>query len=232
MHVDLTAVGRALSAPARSAMVSVLLDGTEHSAGELRAAAGVSSGTASEHLGVLLASGLVRVRRAGRHRWYAVADARVAQALELLSPPPGVGRPSGYRLSAEQRRVRDARTCYDHLAGRLGCSVASAFVDRGWVEPGLEALQPVGLAALLECGVELAVTGRRPLVRPCLDWTERTPHLAGSLGAALATHALRRDWVRRRRGSRGLLVTTEGVAGFAGWGVESLALDEPADAAG
>lgn len=236
MYADLTAVGRALSTPARSRMVSLLLDGTEHSAGELRGAAGVASGTASEHLAVLVASGLVTVRRSGRHRWYALADERVAQALEALSPPPNLARPLGYRLSAEQRRIREARTCYDHLAGRLGCTVTQAFVDQGWVEPGLEEITETGASALRDRGVELddLLAGRRRSVRPCLDWTERSPHVAGALGAGLARHALFHGWVARLRGSRGLLVTPHGRSGLAGWGVSLLPLDEapnPADGA-
>jgi hypothetical protein len=111
-------------------------------------------------------------------------------------------------------RLRSARTCYDHLAGRLGVGLADALVDRGRLVRGEEAFQvtAAGTAWFTSIGIEpdLPTAGRRSVARACLDWTERRPHLAGSLGAALARRALELGWVVRLSGSRALLVTPEG----------------------
>jgi DNA-binding transcriptional ArsR family regulator len=220
---DLVTIGRALSTPARAAMVVALFDGTTHTAGELAAAAGVGSGTASDHLRVLVDSGLVTVRADGRFRCYQLADERVAHALEILVRPGPLPEVTSLRMSREQRRVRLARTCYDHLAGVLGVSLADAVVARGWIDADRSSVTPRGETAFLEeFGVDVpALRGRRrPLLRSCVDWTERRPHLAGALGAAVTTAALERAWVERKQGSRGLVVTPAGRSRFAELGVE------------
>ncbi|MGZ4742887.1 MAG: helix-turn-helix domain-containing protein [Oryzihumus sp.] len=212
MATDFTTVGRLLSVPARSAMVSALLEGRALTVGELARVAGVSASTASEHVTSLDAGGLVRVLRQGRHRYVALSGPQVAAALEalaLVSPPVPV---TSLRQSRDARALRAARTCYDHLAGELGVRVHDALVRQGWVatDPAY-LLTDTGAGELRALGVDVdrAVAGRGPVVRPCLDWTERRYHLAGALAGEVARTFLERDWVRRTQG-RGLRLTPAG----------------------
>lgn len=213
MARDLSVVGHALAAPVRSAFLGMLMDGTSRPASELAAAAGVSASTASEHLGVLLDTGLVACIPRGRQRFYAIADEAVAAALEQLGhlcpPAPAVT----YRQSAAARDLVRARLCYDHLAGRLGIAVTEAIVDEGWMDAALGTPTSLGETRLTDLGIDIAAlrAGRRQLARPCPDWTERRPHLAGALGAAVATLFLDRGWVVRREQDRGLRITDAGA---------------------
>ncbi|MFC7877117.1 ArsR/SmtB family transcription factor [Isoptericola sp. NPDC057391] len=220
---DFTDVGRALAAPARSVMVGLLMDGTARPAGELARAAGIGAPAASEHLAVLVASGLVTGRARGRHRYYALAGVEVADALEALG---ALARPTpvaGLRRSREADRLAAARFCYDHLAGRLGVGLAEAWVAQGWLaDPEVLALTDAGADGLRGIGVDVdgAVAARRPTSRTCLDWTERRAHLAGALGAAVGTRFLDAGWVTRTSG-RGLRLTPSGKHLVReAWGVE------------
>jgi len=212
----LAEVAALLGDPARAGMVTSLWDGRARPAGELARLAGVTPATASAHLTKLLAGGVLRVETRGRHRFYRLADERVAQALEALGAilPPGRAPDAG---SLPPLHV--ARLCYDHLAGRLGVSVSDALLARGLLvhEDGAYALPTKGRRFFARFGltVDELEQGRRPLLRSCLDWTERREHVGGALGAAFATQLLERDWVRRERGSRALFVTTAGRKGFA-----------------
>lgn len=214
--MDFSIVGRALAAPARSAMLGLLMDGSSRPSSELAAVAAVGGPTASEHLGVLVEAGLVRVEPRGRQRLYRLADATVAAALEQLGhlcPPTQV---TSLRHSREQRDLARARLCYDHLAGRLGVGITDLFLTRGWLKGPDLTVTDTGRSALSDTvvgvGIDVATLAarRRPLSRACADWTERRPHLAGSLGAAVASVAIECRWVRRRRGGRGLDVTSTG----------------------
>ncbi len=202
-------------------MIDVLMDGSARPAGELAAVARVSAATASEHLAVLVAAGLLRVERAGRQRLYSVADQHTAQALESLGQLCAEVPVGSLRQSRAQQGLAGARMCYDHVAGRLGVGLLEASLRLGWFDPGLH-LTPEGHGAFDHLGVDVAaVTSRRPLTRTCPDWTERRPHLAGALGAALATELLNRRWITRRPRTRGLAVTADGVHAFHRiWGVE------------
>ncbi|WP_242504420.1 ArsR/SmtB family transcription factor [Promicromonospora panici] len=210
---DFTAVGRALSTPARSTFLNLLMDGTRRPAGELARAAEVSASTASEHLSVLVDAGLVTYQSQGRHRYYALADREVATALETLGTLADAAPVSGYRRSRQAEYLAAARFCYDHLAGRLGTGLTDAWVRCGWLagrdELSLSDAGAVGLGAI---GVDVdgAVTSRRATTRACLDWTERRPHLAGALGAAVGARFLDAGWVVRHRSGRGLDVTDSG----------------------
>jgi DNA-binding transcriptional ArsR family regulator len=214
---DFAAVGRLLSAPARSAILDALLDGREHSAGELAQVAGVATSTTSEHLQALVGGGLVRQRRSGRHRFYSVTDERVAEALEVL----GQLCPDMPVRSLRESRARDAlqvaRTCYDHLAGQLGVALHDAYVECGWLDDGSLAVTDRGRRGFQSAGVAIEELegGRRRLTRPCLDWTERRTHVAGALGAAVAIRFFELGWIRRRPADRGLVVTQPGARGFA-----------------
>lgn len=212
---DFTVVGRALSTPARSVFLNLLLDGTRRPAGELATAAGVSASTASEHLAVLVDAGLVTARTQGRHRYYALAGQDVAAALESLGVLADAAPVSGYRRSRRAEYLAAARFCYDHLAGRLGTGLTDAWVRSGWLAGRDElTLTDAGAVGLSELGVDVdgAVAARRPTTRACLDWTERRPHLAGALGSAVGSRFLDAGWVTRHRSGRGLDVTESGRA--------------------
>jgi DNA-binding transcriptional ArsR family regulator len=214
---DLVHVAAVIGEPARAAMLSALLGGQELSAGELARRAGVAPATASVHLARLVAGGLVSRRQEGRHRYYALAGADVAAALEALarlSPPEARLRAAS---NTPTDALRFARTCYDHLAGTLGVRITDAMLERGLIR-GRDAFEmtDAGEAWLSAFGIDVAALAqsRRALVRPCLDWTERRHHLAGSVGAAIATTMLERRWVVRMDGTRAVRLTLRGREGL------------------
>ena len=195
----------------RAACLLALLDGRAWTASELARHAGVAASTLSEHLGRLVAGGLLAEERQGRHRYVRLADARVAQLLEDLAAQvsPGTAvRPRTLRESSAGSAMARGRTCYDHLAGRLSIAVTDA-----------------GLAWFASAGIGLERRGRRPLARACLDWTERRPHLAGVAGAALCRHALDTGWCVRIGSERAVKVTEIGERALRELlGVEAVAL--------
>jgi DNA-binding transcriptional ArsR family regulator len=231
MDVDLAAGATAIADPARAAMLDALLDGVPRSAGALAREAGVAPSTASHHLGRLLDAGLVTVAPDGRRRAFRLARPEVAHALEALAlvSPPRAARTLRRATRADAERA--ARTCYDHLAGALGVAVCDALLAAGaLVRDGDDAyaLGPAAGEAFAAIGVTPPAPARRAYARPCLDWSERRPHLAGTLGAAVAETLLARHWVARVRGSRALLVTDAGRAGLrAGLGVDASATRTP-----
>jgi len=213
MGTDFAAVAGLLGHPARAAMVDALMSGEPVTAGELARTAGVGPSTASTHLARLVEGGLVAVEVRGRQRQHRLASTEVAEALEALAricPPTPV---RSLRHASQRAALGHARTCYDHLAGVVGVGLADALVARAWIVPVGESydLSPEGEAGLAGAGVDVAGAraGRRAFARACLDWTEHRPHVAGALGAAIATTALGSGWVRRRAG-RTLGVTDAG----------------------
>jgi DNA-binding transcriptional ArsR family regulator len=215
--VDLAAGAAAIADPARAAMLDALMDGAPRSAGALAREAGVAASTASHHLGRLLDAGLVVVEPDGRRRAFRLARSEVADALEalaLISPP----RPARtLRTATRAEAERAARTCYDHLAGKLGVAVCDALLEFGAIAPDgarAYALGPAADSAFAALGVTLPPESRRAYARPCLDWSERRPHLAGSLGAAVAETMLERAWVTRVPKTRALRVTDAGREGL------------------
>jgi DNA-binding transcriptional ArsR family regulator len=211
---DVVTVARLLGEPARAEMLDVLLDGLPHPANELARRAGVASSTASEHLSRLLAAGLVVADQRGRERLYRLGSPAVAEALEALARVSAPQPITSLRAGTQAEALRLARTCYDHLAGRVGVAVADALVVRRALVLEDESYRVTTRGELLlrRLGVDVdaARTERRAFARACLDWTERRPHLAGSLGAGLAGAFLARDWVRRRPRDRALIVTDAG----------------------
>ncbi|WP_327678729.1 ArsR/SmtB family transcription factor [Kitasatospora sp. NBC_00458] len=209
-----------LADPTRATFCTALLDGRAWTAGELARYAGVAPSTASEHLSRLIAGGLLAEERQGRHRYVRLAGPDVATLIEDLSTfspaaPADAPAPRSLRESTRMSAEARARTCYDHLAGRLGVAVSDAVLARGLVaDDAGPALTERGRAWLAELGVELpARSGRgggRPVVRSCLDWTERRGHLGGAFGAVLCRTALDRAWVERIGSGRALRVTPDG----------------------
>lgn len=167
-------------------------------------------------------AGLVVVEPAGRRREVRLVGPEVAEALEALSRlADGRARPNGLRAANRQEALRRARSCYDHLAGQLGIALADALVEQGALDLRDGAFTVRDAGRLRAYGVEVDALrgGRRPLVRACTDWTERRPHVAGAIGAALLGSMLDRGWLRRRRDDRALLVTRAGERALGELGV-------------
>lgn len=216
---NLTIVAALIAEPARAAMLLSLFDGRARPAGELAYAAGVTAQTASAHLAKLLDGGLLTVEACGRHRYFRLAGSHVAQALEQLAMVAPAPPPRAKPLGREARELRHARCCYDHLAGRLGVAVAEALLARGFlaVDAGQQfAIMPAGCAWFATLGIDVAALRptRHGLARQCLDWTERTHHVAGPLGRQLLTRFCDTGWLRRTTGSRAVQVTPKGVLAF------------------
>lgn len=217
----LAEIASLLADPSRAGMLSALWDGRARPAGELARHAGVTAATASMHLSKLLAAGLVRVQVSGRHRYFRLAGPEVGEALEALARLVPSPRRDAAGLPPERRALQRARLCYDHLAGALGVAVTEALASQRALVLEAEGLR-LGVKAaptFAKLGLDLAAfdSGRRPLVRTCIDWTERREHVAGALGAAIASEFLERDWIRRERGVRSVLVTTLGRRELRRW---------------
>ena len=221
MEADIAAVAAVIADSNRAAMLDTMLSGEALTAGELARATTVAPSTASAHLRRLTSAGLVEVVQVGRHRYHRLAGAEVADALEalaLIAPRRAVRQTSLRRVRADAA-LTYARTCYDHLAGTVGVALLDSLVTAGrltWHDGSLR-LDPDGVEWFATVGIDVDVagSGRRPLLRSCLDWTTRRPHLAGGLGAAVAEHALASGWlVRRTHGHRALRVTPEGRDAF------------------
>lgn len=204
---------------ARANILSALLGGKALTAGELASRAGVTPQTTSGHLAKLAAAGLIALEKQGRHRYYRLAAPEIAQAMESLMTVAAAGpqrhRPTGPRDEA----MRIARTCYDHLAGRLGVALADSLGHAGHVVfcDGAGLVTDDGRHFLTDFGIDLTprATDQRPLCRTCLDWSERRPHLAGRLGAALLWRTLELGWIARAGDSRAIRITRAGEEGFA-----------------
>ncbi len=213
---DLASLAALLADETRAAMCLALLDGRAWTAGELAAHARVAPSTATEHLNRLIGGGLLIERRQGRHRYVELADPSVGQLLEEL-----MGRvdrrpasPRGLREVTASSALQRGRTCYDHLAGRLGVAVTDAMTNAQLLDQtGGFALTPAGLAWLTDMlGVspESLRPGKRPVARGCLDWTERRQHLAGLAGARLCETFLGNGWVARIGSGRAVRLTPNG----------------------
>ena len=213
-------VASLLADPARVAILWALLDGRELPAGELALLAGVTPPTASIHLAKLVEAGFVGARPQGRHRYYRLTRPELAPAMEALAALAPPGQPRTHRQARIGRAVRAARTCYDHLAGRLGVAVTAALVERGALREadGQFEVTPEGEGWLGGLGVDVtAARARRRAFAPvCLDWSERVPHVAGALGAALLDRLFALGWIERTPASRAVQVTSEGRRGFRG----------------
>jgi DNA-binding transcriptional ArsR family regulator len=230
---DIAAIGRLLSDGTRSAMLQALGDGRALPASRLARDAGVAASTASEHLTKLVEGGLLQVEQHGRHRFYRLAGADVGRLLELaaeLAPPRRVRNLSD---AVRGEALRNARTCYDHVAGRLGVAIFQALLARevvvghdGSLLVGADRLSSRGFAAdyalgpgavpflsELDLGLD-QLPPRRPPVRYCVDWSEQRHHLAGGLGAVLTARLLTLRWLERGEHARTIHVTPAGERGL------------------
>jgi DNA-binding transcriptional ArsR family regulator len=232
---DVAAVAALLADPGRWRVLAALGDGRALPASTLAAEAGVAPSTASEHLARLVDAGLLSVQRHGRYRYFRLAGPEVGDLLEALArvAPPAPVR--SLRDGTRAQALRFARTCYDHLAGRVGVAMMDALLRRGFLEAERPVEAPVGgdhraaagrairlrltepgVVFLGELGVDLGkLPRRRPAVRYCLDWSEQRPHLAGAVGAALTGRLLDLGWIRRADRGRAVHLSDQGRTGFA-----------------
>lgn len=204
--------------PARAAMLSALLDGRALTASELAYAARISRQTASTHLAKLTEAGLISAIRDGRHRYFCIASPAVAEMLHGIVAV-ALEKRSRYRpLSRQAREFRGARICYDHLAGRLAVDLTDFLAAHEYILVGDEAAEitSAGSRFLTEFGIGLAtLTSTRPaFCRLCFDWTERRPHIAGPVGAALTKRCFDLGWTERMQHSSAVIVTESGRRGF------------------
>ena len=195
--MKLAEVAGVLADNSRATMCLALLDGRAWTVTELAHAARIAPSTASEHVRTLTDAGFVRTLKQGRHRYIRLAGPEVAELIERLSNHTTPEPPRGLRASVRAKRLSEARTCYDHLAGRLGVALRTGMLATGLLttQDGLAVTQQ-GRNTLGALGVDLP-SSRRPLLRDCLDWTERRDHLAGALPAAILTRALTAGWLTR-----------------------------------
>jgi DNA-binding transcriptional ArsR family regulator len=214
-------VAAAIGDPTRALMLSKLLDGRYYTATDLAQHAGIAASTASQHLKLLVDEGLARVRTQGRHRYFMLADANVAHALEALLRVADGTLPEATRWQAPAMRgLRHARTCYGHLAGELGVALCCAFVERGWVQVGEGEghnfpLTPTGIVELTRLGVPIKAETHsldKRLLYGCVDWSERRDHFAGPLAVTMLDTFIDKGWLSRRADSRELKVTPSGNA--------------------
>ena len=207
-----------LGDPARATMTSALLDGRALTASELARAARVTPQTASTHLAKLTEAGLLSVVRSGRNRYFRLASPAVAEMIDGIVAVALAKRPRFLPVSGEGRAVSAARICYDHLAGRLSVALTDAFVTRRYVVLDGEAalVTPAGRRFLAEFGIPRALlrSSRRRFCRPCLDWTERRPHIAGPMGAALTARYFDLGWMERPPHGHAVVVTPAGRRGL------------------
>ena len=217
-HPAVAEIAALVGNPARANILMTLIEGRALTASELSYVAGVSPQTTSEHLAMLREANLLSMTKQGRHSYFRLGSPQVARMIESIMVV-AADAPQRYRPrwnGGEQ--LRTARTCYDHIAGRLGVALAEAMTRQEHIALSEEGgmVTRGGEKFLADFGVRLEEVkrGRRAFCRPCIDWSERRPHLAGALGAALAGRCLELGWVTRIRDSRALKVSAEGESGF------------------
>jgi DNA-binding transcriptional ArsR family regulator len=205
--------------PARANMLMALMDGRAMTAGELAYIGGIAASTASGHLGKLQEAKLIRVLQQGRHRYFRLASPLVGSMLEGLMAVAALEGPPRHRPSScRDERLRAARTCYNHLAGRLGVALADAMLRQQQLVLGEDAgvLTTAGQTLMRQLAIPLApeAVSNRIFCKPCLDWSERRPHIGGALGVAITDRCFDLGWIERLPDSRALRVTKAGQQGF------------------
>jgi DNA-binding transcriptional ArsR family regulator len=219
---DIPRIASLLADPARAKILWALIDGTTRPAGELAYAANISASSASAHLAKLVAGGLLESEAHGRHRYFRIAGAEVAAAIEGIASLDAATRPRAPRAPPVARSVPaqflHARTCYGHLAGELAVRILEAMLTARWLVRGKRDFTVTRLGAeklaALEVDLAAARDARRVFARACVDLTQRQPHLAGALGDALLDLYVARGWVQRHRRSRVISITPRGYENF------------------
>ncbi|MEY9974787.1 DNA-binding transcriptional ArsR family regulator [Lysinibacillus sp. RC46] len=218
INPNMAEIASLLGETSRATMLASMMDGRFHTASELAYMAAIKPQTASFHLAKLVDGKLVKVEKQGRHRYFQLADEEIAHLLEsflAISPPPEV---RSLKQSSQMKLLQGARTCYDHLAGKLGVQLTDSLVNAGYLK--LEEKQFLitaeGAQFFIDFGLDLddLKRKRRSFSHACLDWSERRYHLAGALGQGMLTHFLSLGWVTRVPSIRAIKVTEKGRAGF------------------
>ncbi|KQZ12729.1 MULTISPECIES: helix-turn-helix transcriptional regulator [unclassified Mesorhizobium] len=216
---DLARIANLVGDPARANMLTALMTGTALTASELALEAGIGLPTASSHLTKLLEGGLLSVASEGRHRYYRLAGPQVAGMLEAIMGVAATLGPQRVRPGPREATMREARVCYDHLAGEHAVKMLDSFLARKLlVRDGKEIrLGKDGASHFAAIGIDVEVPGksRRPVCRDCLDWSVRRSHLAGTLGAAILDKILAEKWARREKDSRVVTFSPKGKQEFA-----------------
>ncbi len=211
---DLAEIAALIGEPTRVVMLWSLLGGQARPASELAFYANVSAQNASAHLARLVEAGMLAVEARGRHRFYRLAGAEVAHAVEALAALAPAAKEMAGLPRGQTPDLKYARACYDHLAGRVAVEICAALEDKGYLTASGADFEVTGKGEKLfrDLGIEIGELRqqRRAFARQCPDWSERRPHLAGALGAALLEQMLRRGWIARVRSSRIIRVTTRG----------------------
>ena len=215
---DIARIGALIGDPARANMLTALMSGKALTATELAAEAGVTAQTASAHLAKLAEAGLTEARKQGRHRYFTLADDEVGAVLEAVM---GLAAKRGHlrtRTGPKDPALREARVCYNHLAGEMGVRLYDSLLARGDLRASGEdiLLTDAGGAFARDFGVDLdnLNTARRPMCRACLDWSARRTHLAGALGEAMLSRIIDLGWARREPASRVIAFSTSGRTAF------------------
>jgi DNA-binding transcriptional ArsR family regulator len=216
---DFIALAELLGEPSRAAILLELLSGRALPAGELARISGIKPQTASSHLAKLTEGGLLAVESSGRHRYYRLANREVAQLIEamnLIAPPRKI---NSLKQSQEALSLQHARTCYDHLAGKLGVALMDRLLELGYLEATPERqfeVTETGHRQLSAFGLDMdsLLRGKRRLIRPCLDWSERRHHMAGALGTALTKRLFELGWIKRYPAGRAVQLTKVGADGL------------------
>ena len=219
---DIPRVANLFADPARARILSTLMDGTTRPAGELAYAANISAQSASAHLAKLVDGGLLVSEAQGRHRYFRIASADVAHAIESLASLSVAAQPRIPRSPLPSKSVPiqflHARTCYDHLAGETAVNVLEAILKAKWLTAAGRDFRVTRLGekqlAALDVDLAIARRSRRAFARACVDLTQRRPHLGGALGAALLDLYFARGWIARARHSRAVSITPKGNEGF------------------
>ena len=216
--VNLVEVAALVGDTARATMLAALMGGRAMTSCDLATVSNVNKSTMSEHLAKLEAANLVSVAADGRFKYYRIASPRIAAMMESMLAVAAIDTPQRYRpRSAEDAALRNARTCFDHLAGTLGVRLADAMISAGHIELAADGgeVTDAGIAFFRKQRVDLDVgRTKRVFCRPCLDWSERRYHVAGLVGAALCNMCFARKWIKRVHGTRAVSVTSIGRRGF------------------
>jgi DNA-binding transcriptional ArsR family regulator len=215
---DISRIASLVGDPARANMLTALMDGGALTASELALEAGVTAQTASSHLGKLMEGGLLSLSAQGRHRYYSLANPQVAAMLESIIGVAAAVGPQRTRPGPREAVMREARICYDHLAGDHAVAMLDGFLARGVLISGggeirLGKSAPSHFAAV-GIDTEAFRKQRRPICRACLDWSVRRSHLAGSLGAAILDKIIAEKWARRDAESRAIMFSPKGKMAF------------------
>jgi DNA-binding transcriptional ArsR family regulator len=207
---NLAIVAACAGDPARASMLQLLADGRAFTAGELSSVAGVTAQTASGHLSRMVDAGLLTVASQGRHRYYRLSSPLVAQMLESMMV---VAASNGVMTGPRNDAMCKARSCYDHLAGKLGVGIAQRLVDAGHITLSDEGgeVTSKGKMFFMRLGIDVERPSQRAFCRPCLDWSERRYHIAGVLGQRVRQFCFDKGWIKQKPKSRVVEITPLGV---------------------